>query len=89
MTALSSFSASSKALPFQTRGEKLGLGWFRFPNEEPVHRLFALFHTMTDMMTVILRIGGRSTFDPIPQGRIVLDSLNDLISMHIQLAAVT
>jgi hypothetical protein len=49
----------------------------------------ALFHTMGDMMTVILRIGGRSTSDPIPQTKIVLDSLSDVISTHIQLAATT
>jgi hypothetical protein len=49
----------------------------------------ALFHTMGDMMTVILRIDGKSSSNRIPATNIVFDSLSDLGSMHIRPAAVT
>lgn len=46
----------------------------------------ALFHTMVDMMTVILRIDAWSSSNPFPRARIVGTSLSDLISINTRLA---
>ena len=47
---------------------------------------FAFFHTMRDMMTVILRIDGRSNSDAIPQAKNIVTLLSYLIPTQIQLS---
>jgi hypothetical protein len=89
MTALRSFSAASAAPPFQTCGEKLGLDWFRFPTDSPRPMPYALFHTIRDMMTVILRIDAKSISNPLPQAGNVFTSLSDLFSINFSSTTLT
>src|SRR5271157_282115 len=55
----------------------------------PCPSTFALFHTIGDMMTVILRIDLRSSSNVFPLALIALTSLSHLTSMHFQQAEGT
>ena len=80
-----SFSASSEAPPFQTRVWNWGWVGSDSTTKSPCALLLALFHTIRDIMSFVLRNGGRPDSDPIPQAQNAISSLSHLTSMHIQL----
>ena len=45
--------------------EQATSNWFRCPTRTQWERTLALFHTMTDMMTVIFRIDATEDLDPL------------------------
>src|SRR5271165_3177191 len=60
----------------------------QFPTWYLTHPRLALFHTMGDIMTVILRIDGSSILSPIHQPRIAFASLSDLGSMRVRIVPI-
>ena len=62
--------------------------WLRFPNTMLAHGSFALFHTISDMMSVILRIDAERYSGTGLIARIVRTPLSPLITTHPQLATM-
>ncbi len=75
-----------EAALLQVRSEELRRRWLRFPTQNTASDALALFHSIRDMMTVILRIDSRSNSDAIPQAKKIMTLLSHLIPMQIQLS---
>ena len=95
MACVSGFRRGSRqvgtgsATPFPTSSEKLGSTGSDSPMKTLCAAPLALFHTMSDMMTVILHIDVRPNTDTLSLAKIALTSLTHLISVHYRLAGVT
>lgn len=68
-----------------TRGTLLGLNWLRLPTQDPTLDALALFHSMWDMMTVIMRIDRPANSGATHQAKSTMTSLSHLVSVHLQL----